>query len=556
MPRNSSQWIAHRIAGGWATDYGNTFYGAPQGGSLEIPWCTTCENIKFQPNGSFGKYPGLYQIGNRPINSPVSPAGTAASSNVHHLFNYTRSGGTLSEISQLIAIIGAYVYIIDTVESTRIGYTISAAGVRTYMSTFNDLLVIGGLTPRSWDQTTFQTLAGTPPSFQFSTPHAGRHWAAGDPSSPSRLYYSVVGNPEDWVGSGSGSIDIDPGDGDSIVALLSWKRELWVFKGPNRLSIHRITGTTPSDFSRVPFIYGVSAAGQGSLFQVGDDFGFWSPRGSCHSLTSTNQYGDYSQSYINYPVLSWFRNSDNIAGGISSSTWQVVTDTLQDITYCVFNNNPDHSGSYDVAFMMDWRFRSETNPYPRFIPLKLKRPFSAVTLAYDVFNTTQLRPFFGDARGRIYQEYPPSFVQYNVRRDDTYDGVEYRVETPALTYGPSVYQKTITGVSINVRDDFNTSSGEYGELDFSYSGRGIPSQTLTFPNTLGSKLGSFTLGTDQLGGIHDAFHYADEVQGEGKAFTYTLVEDTPLSLINFGTNVVVDHFSVLYTPSGESQENG
>lgn len=555
MPRNTPQWITHRITGGWATDYGNTFYGAPQGGSLEIPWCTTCENIKFQPNGSFGKYPGLHQIGDYPITSPPSSSGAIAASDVRHLFNYTRSGGTSSEVSQLIAIIGAYAYVIDSTGPTRIGDTLGGSVIHNYMSTFNDLLVIGGATPRSWDQTTFQSLAGTPPGFQFSTHHAGRHWAAGDPTTPSRLYYSVVGSPEDWVGAGSGSIDIDPGDGDAIVALLSWKRELWVFKGPNRLSIHRITGTTPSDFARVPFIYGVSAAGQGSLFQVGDDFGFWSPRGSCHSLTSTDQYGDYSQSYINYPLLSWFRNTNNITGGINASSWQSVTDTLQDITYCVLNNNHTVGGPYDVAFMMDWRFRSQTNPYPRFIPLKLNRPFSAVTLAYDAFNSTQLRPFFGDVRGRVYQEYPPSFAQYNVVRDDSYDGFEYRVETPALTYGPSVYQKTITGVSIDVRDDFNTSSGEYGELDFSYGGRGIPGQTLTFTNTLGSKLGSFTLGTDQLGGIHDVFHYADNVEGEGKAFVYTFVEDTPLTF-NFGTDVVVDHFSILYTPSGESMENG
>jgi len=552
MPHNTSQWVSHFIDGGWATDYGTTLYSSPNNGEVHIPWCTTCENVRFKLDGRFGKYPGLQVLGSAPVKAPQSSLGYVEDSTVRHLYNYTNMGSSLTGTSQLVAIVGSYFYVYSGGEFVRIGDVASTSTKQHHFSTFNDLLVIGG--PYSWDQSTFQALAGTPPAFQYSIPHAGRHWAAGVPSAPSRLYYSVVGNPEDWVGSGSGSIDIDPGDGDAIVGLLSWKRELWVFKGPHRLSIHRITGTDPSDFARVPFIYGISAAGQGSIFPMGEDFGFFSPRGSCHSLTSTNQYGDYSQAYINYPLLSWFRNPQNIPGGTLGLSWQTVTDPIQNMTYCVMNNNLLQDNILGFAFMMDWRFQNETNPYPRFIPLNLNRRFSSVSLAYSIFNTTQMVPVLGDRDGRLYQEYPEYLHQYRVNDYADTEAIPYTVTTPALTYGPSVYKKTITAVSIDVNETFTTGNSETGTLDFSYSGRDIPAQTLSFTLTAGAKLGSFILGTDQLGGAQDRAGYSDDVNGESRAFVYTLQEDSPL-VESIGSNVNVRHFGVLLSPSGESLEN-
>ena len=72
-------------------------------------------------------------------------------------------------------------------------------------------------------------------------------------------------------------LDIDPGDGDRITGLVSHKNELWVFKGPHKGSIHRITGTSNSDWARTTFIEGVGAVWQNSIFRFGDDIGFlWS----------------------------------------------------------------------------------------------------------------------------------------------------------------------------------------------------------------------------------------------------------------------------------------
>ena len=150
--------------------------------------------------------------------------------------------------------------------------------------------------PRSWDQTTAQNLAGTPPRFSFGVSHKNRAWAAGVYATPSRLHYSANVDPEDWIGAGSGSIDIDPNDGDMITGLVSHKDELFVFKGPNKGSIHRIIGSSPTGsdaFSRKNFVKGLGACWHNAIFPFGDDIGFVSQYGSVHSLSATAAYGTF-----------------------------------------------------------------------------------------------------------------------------------------------------------------------------------------------------------------------------------------------------------------------
>ncbi len=558
MPHNQTQLITHVVDGGWATDFGKNVYVSPQEGELRIPWLAQCENVKFYPDGSFGKYPGLYNLYTAPIKSPASSTNLVEGSQARLLYNYIRMGSSLTGTSKSLAIVGSFLYDITNAPESivQVGDVLPTATSVFHMTTFNDLLIIGGSTPKSWDQTTFQTLAGTPPAFGFSTHHAGRHWAAGNASAPSRLYYSAVGNPEDWVGAGSGSIDIDPGDGDAITALLSWKKELWVFKGPHRLSIHRITGTTTSDFTRTPFINGISAAGPNAIFSVGDDFGFWSPRGSCHSLTATDAYGDYSQSYLNYPILSWCRNPTNISAGYYTKAWQTVTDRAQNITYSILNNHSLLNPQNSVVLLFDWKFRNESNPYPRIIKLTLGY-MSTVGMLPALFNNTTLVPTFGTWDGLIKQELEETAPYYTNGGSQTGAGTafSYRLQSPALTYGPSYYTKTIHGLGVDFVDNqAGLVKTIQGNLELSVGGRQFPTQTITFNHDGFVGLGTFVLGTDQLGDLGDSTQFSENIAGESTAFTYTLVDNSSVAQSLYSVDTRVNHFSALIAPSGSSME--
>ena len=546
MPANQTKWITHTFNGGWATDYGNTYYATPEGDQIQIPWFNTLENVSFGKDGSIGQLPGFDKVLDYPLLQPRTPAGLPENSVVRSFFEYTRMGSSLTGTTELLAAVGTGIFVVDVFGSRFLGH-MANTNTPISFSSFNDLAIISdGGTPYSYDQTTFGVLAGSPPTFSFSTSHRGRHWCAGDSSAPSRLYYSVAGDPEDWTGVGSGSIDVDPGDGDSIVGLLSWKSELWVFKGPTKLSIHRITGSSSSDFARVPFIYGVSAVGHNAIFPYGDDFGFWSPRGSCHSLTNTSNYGDYTESYINFPILSWCTDSANI-NPVVGDFWQSVTDKSSGITYSLINNwitNVNRS----FILVMDWNFRSQENPYPRFSKMTLDE-FSGIGLSKSVSTSNKLSFVCGSYDGfvRRQREYNELAVTY----DDTRK-IKSKIHPPYMTYGPPIYRKSVQGIGIEFVSN-KTQWAPAASASFSVGGPGIPTQVISATPSIGTVFNSFILDSTPLGPYGNGTVYREYVSGETTLLQYELnLQSNPFA--SNASEARIHHFGVGITHSGTSME--
>lgn len=470
--------------------------------------------------------------------------------------DYWRTGTSGSPTQNIVASIGSSFFSVG-VTPTLIGTTISGVEYhRPHFSVFNDLLILameGNISPKSWDQTTYQTLAGTPPSFAFSTPHQGRHWASGNIVAPSRLYYSVVGSPEDWVGSGSGSIDIDPGDGDAIVGMISWKKELFVFKGPNRLSIHRISGSSPTDFARNPYVYGVSASGPNAIFQYGDDVGFWSPRGSCHSLTATANFGDYSQALINYPILSWCRNNQNLSTG-SAAYWQAVTNTNENYTLFNYTGGGSGFGQNNQTILMDWKFTSKGDEmYPRFSRLTY-HPFTSVAM---VGNSGQTFPCFGGRDGQAFftaiEPIPHRGGGVFVHKmlSATRTPIPFRFQTPYLTYGTDLETKTISNISLTL------STAHRSTVTVKWGGSKQPKLTTTVAQPGYIPLGSFALGTDCLGELGTQPVFCQDLSGDFRSVQYNIIEDSAVGATTSfdGTGIQLTTFGASITPTGESTEN-
>jgi hypothetical protein len=155
-------------------------------------------------------------------------------------------------------------------------------------------------------------LGGTPPVGRGAVYHAGRLWVWGANANPSRLFYSGFGNIEEWT-TDSGSIDIQPGDGDRIVGAISFREKLFVFKGPNIGSIHTISGTSPTGsdgFSRKRFNRGIPLQTHNSLLEIGNDILFMSPRG-IHSLAATEAFGSFTGKEETRFLKKFFREQIN-----------------------------------------------------------------------------------------------------------------------------------------------------------------------------------------------------------------------------------------------------
>ena len=184
--------------------------------------------------------------------------------------------------------------------------------------------------------------------------HKNSLFAAGVAANPSRLYFSDTLDPTTWTGGTSGSIDIDPDDGDRITGIVSHKNELIVFKGPNRLSVHRITGSAPTGadaFARVPFVAGVGSINQNGLFRINDDLVFPSPRG-LHSLAATAAFGDYVEAFLARPILSYYQ--DEINHTVLNTCWGT---NYQARGLAVWTFAPSGTTTKSVYLVYDYRFQ-------------------------------------------------------------------------------------------------------------------------------------------------------------------------------------------------------
>ena len=526
MPLNSTRWITHSFGGGWATDFGPTAYNSPdQNGRMVIPFLVEARNIVYEFDGGVHKAPGTDNL-----NSSALESSTSA---IRGIYDYWRQGTSDSAIQRRVCHVGTKIKY-DQADGTFIDlFTgMSATSIPQY-STFDDLLIIGSShnadLPKSWDGTTAQNLAGSPPSFSFSIPHKNHQFAAGVFTNPSRLYYSVPLNPEDWTGAGSGSIDIDPSDGDMITGIVSHKNELIVFKGPNKGSIHRITGSSSSDWARTPFVTGLPVPWIHSVFKFGDDVGFVTTNGTVHSLKATAAFGDYNQAWLSYPIHRYMRDNLN-----HTRARYFTTATDPNRGYVWIGVTPSGQLTNTRYLIMDYRFLSQNETYPRWSYWD-NRAFASVHLVRDF---QKPRIFAGGYDGFIYK------LEQDARTDNG-SAINMVVETPSMTYGEEWLLKNLAdaGVSLNAHNNASLT------LTWILDGVSSFSTTVTQGNT-GSVFDTGLFDTAVFGG--QTFlprFFGIENGGDFRAIAYEF-SDT-------ANNVDVEIHSVMtkVTPCGESTEN-
>ncbi len=467
--------VRHLFGGGWATDFGPHSDVAPdQSGTLVLPFLTDAENVLYELDGGPRKMPGTAKL-----NSSQMESGAV----VRGVFDYWITGTGSNSAQHRIVNVGGTIKK-DDADGTFVDlFTgLDAAAVPNY-SILEDILIMANDsssdTPKSWDGSTAQDLAGSPPSFAFSETHKNRSWAAGVNPNSSRLYYSASLDGEDWVGAGSGTIDIDPRDGDRITAIASHRNDLWVFKGPYKGSIHRITGSAPTGddgFARTTFVKGVGAVGQSTIFRFANDLGFVWSDGTVRSLAATEKFGDFSETALSRPIQGGFIN-DRI--NISRLKFaHAATDDIRGIV--VFTVPIDSSQNNNVVLSMDYRFSPVRWSY---LPAIAAGSLASVV---DQTNNNRRKIYFGGNDG---------YVRKWGVSERTNDGtaIAYKVTTPFLSYGNSAYEKGISAIGMAMKPHNS------GTVTFKWQRDAQSQQTDTVTQGAGGTL-PFTLGTDVLGG--------------------------------------------------------
>ena len=536
MSALATQTLRHYFGGGWSTDLGPTTDVSPdQSGKVVIPFLIDAEDVLFELDG------GPHKIGGA---SKVNSSALESGAKVMGVYDYWRQGGAGAPARRRVCHVGTKILADadDATFTTELATGFESAKVPSY-ATFDDLLIMSSDStvdvPRSWDQTTAQNLAGSPPRFSFSVAHKNRLWAAGVYSAPSRLYYSANTDPEDWTGAGSGSIDIDPNDGDIITGLVSHKDELWVFKGPNKGSIHRITGSSPTGsdaFARKNFVVGLGACWHNAIFRFADDIGFVSQYGSVHSLSATAAYGDFFEASLSRPINNgWIKQSLNYN---RLRNVQAVTDPLSGLVY--ITGSWEGATSNNRVIVMDFRNAPHTIRWSK------AKSYAAASLGLFVDTSGLRRVLAGGNDGFLRR------LNIADRSIDSTTGLAYKVTTPFLTYGDPLVMKTLEQGSVGIAPK--------GDFDFTFGWQRDTNtqQTLTLTQSGGDVLGpasanQFTLGdgagsVSVLGGSQfaDLYHEYNEQGGEMRAVQYQFTDSVnfqDLEIHSFTSRVHVDAVS-------------
>lgn len=526
-----TQNLRHVFDGGWDTDSGPTADVVPDAtGRVVVPYLRDAENIFYELDGGPHKIGGATKL-----NSSALESGAV----VRGVYDYWYQGTAGAPTRRRIAHVADKI-LRDTDDGTfnqTLFSGLSSTAVPHY-STFDDILIMANDSttdvPRSFDGTTAQSLAGSPPRFSFSVVHQGRQFAAGAYGAPSTLYYSVAYNPEDWAGAGSGSILIEPNDGDMITGLASYKNELWIFKGPNKGSINRLTGTTPSDFTLKPFIKsGLGAAWQNGIFQFKDDLGFWSQYGTVHSLQATSAFGDFNEAALSLPIHGWLRDHLNYNRLRYTGA---VNDPLNG--YVLFTLSIDASSTNNIILMMDYR------RYPQRPVRWASWPAHAAgSLGLFVDTNGIRRVLLGGNDGFVRRTGVPD------RSIDSVTSIAAKVTTPHLNYGDPMLMKGITAAAVGLAPKGNYTMG------FLWTRDDEAQQSTTVDQGGGDVLGTasanqFTLGTSTLAGARYVDRYIELVEGgEFRSISYQFTQN------GLSQDMELHGFSATVKPSAMSTEN-
>lgn len=379
------------------------------------------------------------------------------------------------------------------------------------------------------------------PNFSISEPHKERLFVAGVAVQGSRVFYSTridAGGPEDFVNGGSGFIDILPDNGDSITGLVSHQDALFVFKGPHKGSIHRITGSSPkgtgSDgFALRTFVgKGLGAAGHNSIFHFRDDVGFQWSDGSIHSLSTVAAHGDFKQAALSLPLNLKFLarrvNHDRLA-----TAWAATDSALGVVAITV---PIDGSSVPNFTIVMDYRFDPvRWSNWPAYDAESIAR-------VLDSSGTNLPILMGGGSDGFVRKLNQDS----NVIEDGA--SIAFEVRTPVIDYGLPDHIKTLSVISLACEPvgDFtptftwfpDSKPSDMQDMDIISSG-----DRLT-PVSAGRK--SFVLDASRMAGAAFVQKTESIDGGTFQAISYAWTDDensVAVSIRNFRTTIHQDEIS-------------
>lgn len=228
---------------------------------LKMNEASDLQNINLLPTGGFQK-----RNGNSAFNSSAMDSGASI-----HGLGYYRTSLTSD---YMMAIAGTKIFKSDSLDGTMdditgaVTITTGQDKIWTHNQMNNLSIFIGGApdAPIKWNGTgNAAVLGGTPPNGEFGIVANHRLFIGNTVANPSRIQWCILGNPEDWTGTGSGNQDVGLNDGDTLVgASVIGFDSMLLFK---QNSIHTMA-IRSAPFPLFPLFSGVGAVSNRAIVNV------------------------------------------------------------------------------------------------------------------------------------------------------------------------------------------------------------------------------------------------------------------------------------------------
>lgn len=357
----------------------------------------------------------------------------------------------------------------------------------------------------SGDGATVSSIATPPADWTSNFPtcgtnHEGRLWAAGNSNDAHRVYYSTTTNHEDLTSAGSGSISIYPGEGEKIVSIVSFKGLLIVWKFP--LGVYYVDTTDPSTANwKVKKL----STGTGGISPLGfalvdDDIMFMDASGNIQLLSTVTEFGDMGNKNISQlaQMNTFVRDNFNFTG--LSSCRVVYYGYKREVHFALFGTGASANNRRLIVDL--------NTQVPRF-RFSDRDVNHTVWLRKDTDNVPKL--LIGSDGGFVYKLDQVTTNKDNLGYNSEFQSahIDFSHIDPVLATKQKIGQ--FLELVVEPTGNWNLTCDIYWDNKYT--------QTVYFNmGTTGAALGTFTLGTDALGG--DAvLNRKQRITGSGRRFS-------------------------------------
>ena len=343
---------------------------------------------------------------------------------------------------------------------------------------------------------------------------------AGAGSTSNTIYYSHTNDPDNFSGTGAGSIVLE----DQVVGLASFRSDLIIFC---RNSIFKLLNINDSNNIVVqPITKNVGCLSAGSIQEIAGDLLFLSPDG-LRTVAGTARIGDVELGAVSRPIQSVIQNiAENIDNLTISSV--VLRDNSQ---YRLFYNSQGTANSSSRGIIAT--LTSEGFQYSEIEGIKA----TAITSNFGADGIE--KTWHGDTNGYIYN--------HNIGNSYDYGGSPSNItasyQTPNLDFGDVGTKKTMRYVRLSVSPEGGVQPTLRVRYDYEDPTIAQPLDYLLDSIPLPSIFGSGIFNTSVFGATPDPL-VRQAIQGSGHTVSFIITSS------DTNAPYTINGLYVDYTPSG------